>query len=63
MTEESGAPAPSRIREMSGDPVRRDGSGPLVYVATEFYLGGLRFAAGTYKITRLDIQPTDDPAF
>ena len=42
---------------------RREGNSRLVHAAGEFYLGGHRFAPGTYEIKRVATPPTDEPAF
>jgi hypothetical protein len=42
---------------------RREGAARLVHARYEFYLGGIRFDAGTYEIKRVATPPTDEPTF
>lgn len=42
---------------------RREGNSRLVHSATEFFIGGHRFDAGTYSMKRVATPPADDHQF
>ena len=64
--EETEAFLASQRRDLEADlrdEARPKGTARLVHAHTEFYVGGLRFDAGTYEIKRVGTPPADELAF